>query len=91
MVLSLAFTVAFSVFLVAFVDWRLLMKCSDESSCGSVASYIIKEPFIFPLSLYATCALTYLILCLFFLVWRCILAVKAVKVKCIVTKVLHLK
>jgi hypothetical protein len=38
--LSLGFTVAFSVFVLAFIDWSKLMNCHDEHSCKDLNHYI---------------------------------------------------
>lgn len=38
--LSLGFTVAFSVFVLAFIDWSKLMKCHDEQSCQDLWHYV---------------------------------------------------
>lgn len=41
---TLGFTIAFSVFLLACVDWPTLRNCHDEASCGDFKSYV-KTPF----------------------------------------------
>jgi hypothetical protein len=38
--ISLGFTVAFSVFILAFVDWSKLMNCHDEQSCQNLHHYV---------------------------------------------------
>jgi len=44
---TLFFTLWLSVFLFAYVDWKGLSSCIDESTCGAdfIDSYIIKKPF----------------------------------------------
>lgn len=38
--LSLGFTVAFSVFILAFINWSKLMNCHDEKSCQDLHHYV---------------------------------------------------
>ena len=38
--LSLGFTVVFSVFILAFIDWPKLMNCHDEQSCRTLNHYV---------------------------------------------------
>jgi len=43
---SLFFTLWLSVFLFAYVDWKKLLMCTDETSCDpDLHSYIIDKPF----------------------------------------------
>ena len=45
--LSLGFTIVFSIFLIAFVDWPALLSCRDEATCGenkSITLHLI-SPF----------------------------------------------
>jgi hypothetical protein len=44
---TLFFTLCLSIFLFAYVDWRGLSSCIDESTCHSdfVQSYLIQKPF----------------------------------------------
>lgn len=43
---SLAFTVVFTAFLFAFVNWEALLRCHDEDSCGDLDSTaFIINPF----------------------------------------------
>lgn len=44
---TLFFTLWLSVFLFAYVDWKGLSSCIDESTCGNdfIESYLIKKPF----------------------------------------------
>jgi autophagy-related protein 9 len=44
-VLTLAFTVCFSAFLLAFVDWNGLLQCHDEDTCQDVNSSLVANPF----------------------------------------------
>ena len=45
--LSLGFTVAFSIFILAFVDWPELMNCHDEKSCHDLHHYVNTKHFGF--------------------------------------------
>lgn len=38
--ISMAFTVALSTWLLAFVDWGKLSTCNDEESCKTLDHYI---------------------------------------------------
>ena len=38
--ITLGFTVVFTTFLFAFVDWGLLLKCHDEASCHPLTYYV---------------------------------------------------
>jgi preprotein translocase subunit SecG len=44
---TLFFTLCLSVFLFAYVDWRGLSSCIDESTCHSdfIEDYLVKKPF----------------------------------------------
>lgn len=44
-VISLGFTVVFSVFLIAFIDWTALAHCKDEHSCSADQNIIGHNPF----------------------------------------------
>lgn len=46
-VCSLGFTVAFSVFLLGFINWAGLMECHDEGSCHDLHSYVVTTHFGF--------------------------------------------
>jgi len=44
--ISLFFTLWLSVFLFAYLDWKLLFSCTDKNSClDSLSDYIIDKPF----------------------------------------------
>ena len=75
-VLSLGFTVAFSVFLIAYVDWGSLMECYDELSCSGVGSYIVENPF--PRSGFGMISFGYLLLFSVFWAGRTLQAVQAI-------------
>ncbi|KAJ1449686.1 autophagy protein Apg9-domain-containing protein [Pelagophyceae sp. CCMP2097] len=45
-VFTLAFTIAFSSFVFAFVDWRKLVTCHDERSCGAFEDYVRARDFL---------------------------------------------
>ena len=44
-IVSLGFTISFTIFLLAFVDWSSVLKCHDEASCDSLQRYFVKNPF----------------------------------------------
>ena len=48
--ISMAFTVALSTWLFAFVDWGRLTTCNDEESCKTFDTYIHWEVSPFSLS-----------------------------------------
>jgi len=44
--LSLVFTLALSIVLFAFLDWRALFQCRDETTCHeSFSDYLVSKPF----------------------------------------------
>jgi len=44
--ITLFFTLVFSVFLIAYLNWSELLNCKDEESCGAtLQEYIIDRPF----------------------------------------------
>lgn len=44
--ITLFFTVWLSVFLINYIDWPALVKCTDETTCKTdLQSYIIERPF----------------------------------------------
>jgi autophagy-related protein 9 len=76
-VMSLLFTVSFSVFLLAYVDWRNLRDCKDENTCSG--SFLYERPlFLRPSSLYRFTVLAYTVLFTSFWLWRCIAAIHLV-------------
>lgn len=74
-VFSLGFTVSFSAFLIAFVDWSKLNNCRDEESCGIFSDYVISNPFNTSSHLFSFLVLLYIILFGAFWVWKCISAI----------------
>lgn len=77
-VLSLGFTIGFSAFLIAFVDWGLLMECHDELTCEEVNSSFISSPFSGSSSLFSFLTVLYFLLFGTFWVWRCVSACHSV-------------
>jgi hypothetical protein len=45
--LSLGFTVGFSVFVLGFVDWAQLVNCHDEQTCHDLHHYVTTSHFGF--------------------------------------------
>ena len=43
--ISLGFTIFISLFLIACVNWTLLMECHDENSCSNDIRSYVKDPF----------------------------------------------
>lgn len=62
---TLGFTIVFSVFLLACVDWHLLRQCHDEASCRDFQAYV-RSPFGQPSFLNF---ITFCYMALFFLYW----------------------
>lgn len=62
---TLGFTVIFSVFMLGFVDWEMLVRCHDEETCAS--SLVFINPFIDSTSKFRFFLLVYLVL--FFTLW----------------------
>jgi autophagy-related protein 9 len=71
-VFSLGFTVSFSAFLIAFVDWSKLSNCRDEESCGIFSDYVISNPFNTSSHLFSFLVILYIILFGAFWIWKCI-------------------
>jgi autophagy-related protein 9 len=44
-VTSLGFTIGFSVFLFAFVNWNALLQCHDEQTCQDINIALVTNPF----------------------------------------------
>ena len=44
-VVTLGFTIGFSVFLLGFVDWNALLQCHDEETCSGVHNSLVVNPF----------------------------------------------
>lgn len=44
-VLSLGFSIGFSVYLFEFIDWNAVVQCSDEESCHALNEQFISNPF----------------------------------------------
>lgn len=78
-VLSLGFSISFSVYLFEFVDWNAVTKCSDEESCANLNEQFATDPFHHTPKF--TTFLTALYFLLFFCVWiwRAWRAVKTVE------------
>ena len=76
-IVSLGFTVCFSIFLVAYVDWHSLMQCRDESSCQNFSAYVVSHPFKHSTHR-AVGSLVYMLLVLTYWVWKCAESVKEI-------------
>lgn len=77
-VISLGFTIAFSVYLVAFLDWSALMDCTDEPSCAEVNDSLSINPFHRSPSLFSLILAIYFILSTGLWVFRCFTAYQTV-------------
>jgi len=76
-VCSLGFTVAFSVFILAFIDWDGLMQCHDEGSCYDLEKYIVMTHFGFS-SFFGFIVMGYSVLFTCYWLFRCASAIQAV-------------
>lgn len=66
---SLGFTVGFSAFLIAFVDWGKLVECKDEETCRELDYYVVRKYFASP-TFFGFLTLGYCLLFSVFWVWR---------------------
>ena len=73
---TLGFTIGFSVFLLACVDWSALRGCHDEGSCKDLAEYV-RVPFG-QASVYNFVTFCYMLLFGLYWVWQGMAAVRAV-------------
>lgn len=76
-VFSLGFTVAFSSFLLGFVDWKKIMDCHDENSCKNVDHYVTNGHIGFS-SLHGFFTLTYIILFGSYWIWSVITSLQII-------------
>eukprot|EP00598_Pedospumella_elongata_P006002 CAMPEP_0184970946 /NCGR_PEP_ID=MMETSP1098-20130426/3261_1 /TAXON_ID=89044 /ORGANISM="Spumella elongata, Strain CCAP 955/1" /LENGTH=590 /DNA_ID=CAMNT_0027492949 /DNA_START=1 /DNA_END=1769 /DNA_ORIENTATION=- len=74
-VVTLGFTISFSVFILAFVDWGFLMQCHDEESCSDS---IIIHPFNEPPSMFRFFILLYFILCSSYWIYTCVASMNTI-------------
>lgn len=75
-VLSLGFTIGFSLFLIAFIDWSALANCHDDASCSQTK--LIVNPFRDSSNLFCFLTVVYFLLFGTFWLWRCVSAYSAV-------------
>lgn len=74
---TLGFTVAFSSFLLVFVDWNSMMSCNSEDTCQPFDAYVIKNPFVRS-SFSSFLSFLYMILFGVFWVWKFFLSVQCI-------------
>ena len=72
-VVSLGFTIGFSIFLIAFVDWSNLKHCKDETSCEG--NFILKNPLVQASFPFAATIVMYGTLFGAFWIWRVLSAI----------------
>jgi autophagy-related protein 9 len=77
-VLTLGFTVGFSVFLLAFVDWSGLLSCHDEDTCRGVNEALVRDPFQQTPTMFTFFIFTYFVLFCGLWLWKCISAMGAI-------------
>eukprot|EP00743_Colponemidia_sp_Colp-15_P003505 GILK01003783.1.p1 GENE.GILK01003783.1~~GILK01003783.1.p1 ORF type:complete len:674 (+),score=105.22 GILK01003783.1:92-2113(+) len=65
--LTLAFTVLFSTFLLAFVNWRQLLQCDSEETCRHIHS-ILRNPFD-EFGMWELCVFSYFIVLSTYWLW----------------------
>jgi hypothetical protein len=58
-IFSLGFTISFTIFLLAFVDWEGVLACHDEASCDGLSHYFVKNPFRHDSLMYSFLVLLY--------------------------------
>ena len=73
--MMIGFTVTFSSFLIAFVDWEELLNCDSEESCNNFESYIIKNPFATP-SFHSFFSMLYILLFGIFWLWSLVSSIQ---------------
>jgi len=67
--ITLAFTVVLTTFLIGFLKWDLLLKCHDEHTCMDFAMYVTTEALVHP-NMYQFFVLVYFFLCSLFWMYR---------------------
>ena len=72
-VVTLGFTIAASIFLIAFVDWPNLKHCKDEHTCND--NFLIKQPFAHSSVTFAFVVTVYCLLFGAFWVWKVLSAI----------------
>mmetsp|Transcript_9901 Transcript_9901/g.16301 ORF Transcript_9901/g.16301 Transcript_9901/m.16301 type:complete len:1086 (-) Transcript_9901:92-3349(-) len=77
-IVSLGFTIIFSVFLLGFVNWQTLLDCHDEESCHEGNQHLIRNPFHQPSSMYSFFLMVYGILLAAVWIWKCMKSVETV-------------
>lgn len=75
---SLGFTISFSIFLIAFIDWNELLECRDEYSCDTINRPLLLNPFRRTPSIFTFFIFVYFVLFTSFWVWRCISAINII-------------
>ena len=75
-VITLGFTIAVSIFLIAFVDWSNLKHCKDESSCNK--NFLIEQPFANSSITFALTIVIYGLLFGAFWVWKVMSAIHVI-------------
>ncbi|KAJ1438371.1 autophagy protein Apg9-domain-containing protein, partial [Ochromonadaceae sp. CCMP2298] len=77
-VTSLGFTIVFSSFLMAFVDWTALLHCHDEESCHGLNGNLLKDPFHHTPTMASFFVFVYFSLFSGFWVWKCMAAMEII-------------
>ena len=75
-VVTLGFTIAVSIFLIAFVDWTNLKHCKDELSCHK--NFLIEQPFANSSITFALTIVIYGLLFGAFWVWKVMSAIHVI-------------
>ena len=76
-IITLAFTAAFSSFLIAFVDWEALFSCNSEDTCEDFEAYVIKNPFLVP-SFYSFLSMLYILISGVYWLWSAVCSVQVI-------------
>jgi autophagy-related protein 9 len=75
-VITLGFTIAASIFLIAFVDWANLKHCKDEKTCSE--NFVIQKPFEHSSVTFAFIVIIYGLLFGSFWVWKALSAIHVI-------------
>ena len=70
---SLSFTISFTIFLLAFIDWDAVLKCHDETTCDDLKHYFVQNPFQ-QSTFYTFLVVMYFIIFGSLWLWRCVSA-----------------
>eukprot|EP01039_Chlorochromonas_danica_P004357 gene4357-4778_t len=76
--LSLAFTIFFSVYLIAFLNWSALLACTDEESCVNANLSLSRNPFRTSPTWFTLVVAVYVILAAALWVYQCLSSLQTI-------------